>query len=108
MKRGDLVTVAAGSGFGGKPRPALVLQSDAYPTGNLVLALMTSSLTPEETIRPRIEPSEANGLRRTSDVMVDILVTVPRHKVDSTIGILSDDDLGRVERSLMIFLGLAG
>lgn len=108
MKRGDLVTAAAGSGFGGKPRPALILQSDAYPTGNLVLALVTSSLIADETIRPRIEPGVGNGLRHVSDVMVDILVTVPRHKIDIVIGALSDDDMARVERSLMIFLGMAG
>jgi mRNA interferase MazF len=108
LKRGDLVTAAAGSGFGGRPPPALILQSDAYPTGNLVLALVTSGLIADETIRPRIQPSDGNGLRHVSDVMVDILVTVPLHKVDVVIGALSEDDMIRVERSLMIFLGMAG
>ena len=109
MKRGDIVTVAAGGGFGGKPRPALILQSDDYSTtANLVLALLTSTLTAEETVRPRVEPSAANGLLRVSDVMVDVLITVRREKADAVIGRLSDDDMSRVERALLIFLGMAG
>ncbi|KRB82644.1 hypothetical protein ASE00_11435 [Sphingomonas sp. Root710] len=108
MKRGDIVTVAAGGGFGGKPRPALVLQSDDYPTGAVLLALLTSSITDDETIRPRIEPSGTNGLARVSDVMVDVIVTVRREKTDSVVGRLSDDDMGRVERALLVFLGMAG
>lgn len=107
MKRGDIVTVAVGSGFGGKPRPALILQSDDYTTGNLVVALITSSLTATETFRPRVQPSTANGLRRRSDVMVDVLVTARLAKTDQVIGRLSDDDMTRVERALLIFLGMA-
>ena len=108
MTRGDIVTVAAGGGFGGKPRPALVLQSDDYPTDTAVLALITSTLTPAETIRPRVVPDAANGLLQLSDVMIDILVTARREKVGAVIGHLSDEDIGRVERSLLIFLGMAG
>lgn len=109
MKRGDIVTVAAGSGFGSKPRPALILQSDDYPTSaNVVLALLTSSLTPNETVRPRIEPSAANGLLHVSDLMVDVLITVRREKTGAAIGRLSDDDMVRVERALLLFLGMAG
>ena len=62
MKRGDLVTAAAGSGFGGKPRPALILQSDAYPTGNLVLALVTSSLIAAEQTGRRAYLMELDAL----------------------------------------------
>lgn len=108
MKRGDVVTVAAGSGFGGKPRPALILQSDDFAGSTVVLALITSSTTPEEGFRPRIAPNSANGLRRISDVAVDSLITVRWEKIGGRIGALSDDDMARVERSLMIFLGMAG
>lgn len=108
MKRGNIVTVAAGSGFGGKPRPALILQGDDYPTGTLIVALITSSLTESETVRPRITPSAINGLVRQSDVMIDILVTVRRENAGGVIGQLADDDLARVERALLIFLGMAG
>ncbi|TAK08848.1 MAG: type II toxin-antitoxin system PemK/MazF family toxin [Rhizorhabdus sp.] len=108
MKRGDVVTVAAGSGFGGKPRPALILQSDDFAGSTVVLAIITSSTTPEESFRPRIAPSGGNGLRKISDVAVDSLITVRWEKIGSRIGALSEEDLLRVERSLMIFLGMAG
>lgn len=108
MRRGDIVTVATGSGFGSKPRPALVLQSDDFAGSTVVLSLITSTITPEENFRPRIVPDGANGLRRTSDVAVDTLVTVRWEKVGGRIGALSGDDMARVERSLLIFLGMAG
>lgn len=108
MKRGDVVTVAASSGFGGKPRPALILQSDDFAGSTVVLALITSSITPEEGFRPRIAPDGANGLRTISDVAVDSLITVRWEKIGGRIGVLSEDDMIRVERSLMIFLGMAG
>ena len=108
MKRGDLVTVATGSGFGSKPRPALVIQSDDFSGSTVTLALITSDVTPEETFRPRITPTGRNGLVRTSDVMVDMLTTARRDKIGVVIGELSGDDIGRVERALLIFLGMAG
>lgn len=107
MKRGDLVTIAAGSGFGGKPRPALLLQSDDHPTSTVVLALLTSTLTPEESFRPRLSPGPENGLRSKSDVTVDMLITVRREKIGAVIGELSIDELARVERALLIILGMA-
>ncbi len=108
MKRGDVVTVTAGSGFGGKPRPALILQSDDFAGSTVILALITSSITPEENFRPRIVPNGGNGLRKISDVAVDSLITVRWEKIGSRIGALSEDDLIRVERALLIFLGMAG
>jgi mRNA interferase MazF len=108
LKRGDVVTVAAGSGFGGKPRPALILQSDAYAGSTVILALITSMITSAENFRPRIAPDEKNGLRTLSDVAVDTLITVRWEKIGRRIGALSDDDMARVERALMIFLGMAG
>lgn len=108
MRRGDIVTVATGSGLGSKPHPALVLQSDDFVGSTVVLSFITSMITPEANFRPRIVPDDTNGLRRTSDVAVDTLVTARWEKVGGRIGALSGDDMARVERSLLIFLGMAG
>lgn len=108
MRRGDVVTVAAGSGFGGKPRPALVVQSNAYdalPT--VVVALFTTTLTDAPLTRPRIAMTAANGLFEESDLMIDILVTVRREKIDKVIGRLDADDQARADLALMVFLGVA-
>lgn len=108
MKRGDVVIAATGSGFGGKPRPALVLQADQYSDlSTVILALITSDLVKAPLSRPRFEPSETNGLQEVSDVMVDILVTTRTEKVDKIVGRLSDDEMGEVERALALILGFA-
>jgi mRNA interferase MazF len=108
LKRGDVVTVATGSGFGGKPRPALVVQADQYQgLSTVVLALITSATEEPPTSRPRLDPDAGNGLHHTSDVMVDILVTAPREKVGAIIGRLDDATMIEIDQTLLVFLGLA-
>jgi mRNA interferase MazF len=107
LRRGDVVTVAAGSGFGGKPRLALVLQSDGYSElSTVVLALFTTE-TAGAALRPLIEPSDVNGLRQRSELMVDILVTTRREKVGEVLGRLAPADMARAERAVLLFLGFA-
>lgn len=108
MTRGDIVTVATGSGYGGKPRPALIIQSDVLAErGSLILLGFTSELQPEADWRPVVEPDTSNGLRERSVVMTDAPIVASRIKVGTRIGRLSDRDLGRVESGLMIVYGLA-
>ena len=103
------MTIAAGGGFGGKPRPALVIQADEFQDlTTAVLVLFTSNLVEGGTFRPRFEPSETNGLRKPSELMVDILVTARRDRIGSVVGRLADDEMIRAERSLLVFLGFAG
>ena len=109
MRRGDVVTVAAGGGFGGKPRPALIVQADAFAeTGTVIVALFTGDLKDASLFRPRFEPDGVNGLRSPSDLMIDILVTARREKLGKVIGRLSPTELERADRALTVFLGLAG
>jgi mRNA interferase MazF len=109
LRRGDVVTVAAGGGFGGKPRPALIVQHDAFAeTGTVVVALFTGELRDASIFRPRFEPDGANGLRAPSDLMIDILVTARRENVGKVVGRLGPADLERADRALAVFLGLAG
>lgn len=109
MTRGDVVTVAAGGGFGGKPRPALVLQADDFAElGTVVVALFTGTLTETQLIRLRFPATKANGLARTSELMIDILVTARRDDIGKVIGRLDDDEMERVDQALLTLLGLAG
>ncbi|HEV2818591.1 MAG TPA: type II toxin-antitoxin system PemK/MazF family toxin [Allosphingosinicella sp.] len=108
MRRGDVVTVALGAGFGGKPRPALVIQSDLFDDlSTVVLALFTSTDNDVGNVRPSFEPDEKNGLIAPSELMVDILVTARRQKVGKVVGRLSAADMERTDRALAVFLGLA-
>lgn len=108
MKRGDIWTVSGGQDYAGKPRPAVVLQDDAFSaTSSVTLCFFTTDRSDTPVTRPAVEPTEQNGLRSTSRLMVDKISTVPRGKVGQQIGRLSSQDTSRLNRALLIFLGLA-
>lgn len=108
MKRGDIVVVAA-TGDYGKPRPAVIVQTDAFPEthGSVVICQMTSEIVDAPDFRVTIEPNAASGLRARSQVMADKPVTVRRERIGQVIGHLSDGDLGRLNVALAFVLGLA-
>ena len=107
MRRGDLVTVAAPGDYG-KPRPALVIQSDLFEElPSVTLCLVTSDLRDAPIFRITVDPSPDNGLRRVSQVQVDKVLTVARERVGGTIGRLDDATMLKVNRSLAVFVGIA-
>lgn len=107
MKRGDLVTVAL-SGDYGKPRPALVIQSDLFDQHPSVTLLpVTSELRDTPLFRIALHPNADNGLRQASQIMVDKIQTVARERIGATIGRVDDDTQLAVHRALAVFLGLA-
>ncbi len=107
MIRGELWTVAGGV-YASKPRPALIVQDDAFEATDSVTVLpLTSHLIEAPLLRIRISASEMSGLDRDSDVMVDKLTTVRRSSVATRVGRLSTDQLAEVERGVMAFLGFA-
>ena len=107
MKRGDLVTVAAAGDYG-KPRPALVIQSDLFAEHPSVTVLpVTSELRETPLFRVALVPGAANGLRKESQIMVDKAVTVARTRVGKVIGHVDHSLLLEVERCLAVFLGIA-
>jgi len=107
VKRGDLVTISL-SGDYGKPRPALVIQSDLFDAHPSVTVLpVTSELREAPLFRVRVEPTADNGLRRSSEVMIDKAHTVAREKIGKTIGRLDDGSMLAVNRALAVFLGFA-
>lgn len=107
MKRGDIVTVSL-SGDYGKPRPALVIQSDLFDEHPSITVLpITSELRETPLFRIKIEPNEENGLQKTSQIMVDKTHTVSRDKVGKPFGNLNEDQILSVNRALAVFLGFA-
>jgi mRNA interferase MazF len=107
MRRGDLVTIALPGDYG-KPRPALVLQSDLFDQHPSVTVLpVTSALRETPLFRLTLQPDTGNGLRQTSQIMVDKAHTVSRDKIGRTIGRVDDGVLLAVNRALAVFLGLA-
>ena len=108
MRRGDLVTVAAAGDYG-KPRPAVIVQTDAFPQGHasVVVCQLTSELTEAPDFRVTIDPSPENGLRLPSQVMADKPVTIRRERIGRRIGRLGDGDMARLGAALAFVLGLA-
>ena len=109
MKRAEIWTAAAGSGYIGKPRPVVIVQDDRFDgTDSMTVCAFTTDTTSAPLIRLPIEPDRDNGLREPCSLMVDKITTVPRSKLGKRLGRLSDDDMVRLARSLLVFLGLAG
>jgi mRNA interferase MazF len=108
MRRGDVVTVAAGGDYG-KPRPAVIVQTDALPEAHasVILCQMTSDVSGAADFRVTIEPAPANGLRLVSQIMADKPVTIRRDRVGATIGRLDPAQVVRLNAALAFSLGLA-
>jgi mRNA interferase MazF len=107
MKRGDLVTVVLPGAFG-KPRPAVIVQSDRYEAmGSVTFLPMTSEVLPKQVFRITVEPTAENGLQAQSQIMADKCSTLPIAKVGRVFGRLGAADLGNVDRALAAFLGFA-
>jgi mRNA interferase MazF len=108
MKRGEVWTVAGGPDYVGKPRPAVIIQDDAFAdTASVTICAMTTTAIAASLARIAIDPTPFNGLRVPSQVMTDKVTSVPRAKLGRRIGDLSDTDMARVNRALIVFLGLA-
>lgn len=108
IQRGDIVTVAA-PGYYGKPRPAVVVQTNSLNEagiGSVIVCLMTSTLRSAPLFRINVEPSAENGLQRPSQIMVEKLQTVRRERVGPKIGALDAGQLLRLNRTLAFVIGL--
>jgi len=108
VKRGELWTMAGGSGYASKPRPVVIVQDDAFTARDSVtVCLITTDPSDLLVFRVPVEPTTENGLRAASRLMVDKVTTVPKSRLGQRIGRLADVDLLRLNRSLLVFLGLA-
>ncbi len=109
MKRGDIVLAVVQSGYG-KPRPAVVVQTDLFNAthASLLVCLLTTHLIEAPLFRLPVSPSKANGLQGASQIMVDKVLAVPRERFRGRIGTLDDETLLALNRSLALMFGLAG
>jgi len=109
LKRGEVWTVSGGPDYAGKPRPAVVLQDDRFDvTASVTVCPLTTNALEAPLYRLAVRPSARNGLNASSNLMVDKLTTVSRSKVGAQLGRLDDEDLVRLNRAIVVFLGLAG
>ena len=109
MRRGEIWTIAGASDYGGKPRPVVIVQDDRFDaTASLTICAFTTETTDAPLFRLPVVPDERNGLRTPCRLMVDKITTVPKTKIGSRIGRLDDEDLVRLNRAILVFLGLAG
>ena len=104
MQRGDLVTVSLQGDYG-KPRPALVVQSDLLADLESVVICPVTSELRDAAFRVTIEPSPANGLQKLSQVMVDKISTLPRARISEPFGRLDDERMRAISRALLLVVG---
>jgi mRNA interferase MazF len=108
MKRGEIWTVAGGKDYAGKPRPVVIVQDDSFDsTNSITVCAFTTDPTEAPLFRLPVEPSEWNGLKVSCRLMADKITTVPKSKVGRRIGRLEDQDILRMNRAILVFLGLA-
>jgi len=108
MRRGDVVTVAAPGDYG-KPRPAVIVQTDAFPENHasIIVWHMSSELVAAPDFRVTIEPNPETGLSARSQVMADKPVTIRRERIGRQIGHLAAADMARLNVALAFVMGLA-
>ena len=92
-----------------KPRPTVILQDDRFDaTASITICAFTTDPTEAPLSRLPIVPTEGNGLRAPCRLMVDKITIVPKTKIGSRVGRLDDEDVVRLNRAILVFLGLAG
>lgn len=106
MRRGEIWTVAGGSDYAGKPRPAAIVQDDRFGTDSVTVCPFTTDPTEAPLFRLEIEPRPENGLDRASRLMVDKITTVRRARLRERAGALNDADIVRLNRAIVVFLGI--
>jgi mRNA interferase MazF len=108
MSRGDIWTVSGGGDYVGKARPAVIIQDDSFEAiGSVTVCAFTTQAAEAPLLRLPVEPTEQNGLRAPCQLMVDKITSVSRAKLGTHIGRLDQDDILRLNRALLVFLGLA-
>lgn len=108
MKRGEIWTVAGGKDYAGKSRPVVVVQDDRFDmTDSITVCAFTTDPSEAPLFRLPVEPSESNGLHAACRMMVDKITTIPKAKIGVRIGRLADEDIVRLNRAVLVFLGIA-
>ena len=107
MRRGDIHIAAARGTYTGKPRPVVIVQDDRFDaTASVTICPLTTDLVEAPLARIAVEPTAATGIELRSQIMVDKITTMPRANVRNHLGRLADEDRVRLDRALLVFLGL--
>jgi mRNA interferase MazF len=109
MRRGEVWTAAGGPFYAGKPRPVVIVQDHRFDaTASLTVCGFTTDPTDAPLFRLPIDPAAENGLAEPSRLMVDKITTVARGHLGRRVGRLADTDMLRLDRAIVVFLGLGG
>ena len=107
MRRAEIWTVSGGAEYTGKARTGVIIQDDHFDTDSVTLCPFTTDPTDAPLFRLLIEPDQGNGLGAPSRIMVDKVTTVRRSRLGAKVGILDDTGVLRLNRALVVFLGIA-
>ena len=108
MKRAEIWTLAGGRDYAGKPRPVVIVQDDRFDkTASITVCPFTTNPADAPLARLPVVPDQSNGLRLPCRLMVDKIMTVAKSKLGTRIGRLGDEDVVRLNRAMLIFLGIA-
>jgi mRNA interferase MazF len=107
VRRAEIWSVSGGADYTGKPRPAVIIQDDHFDTDSVTICPFTTDPTDAPLFRLAVEPTQANGLQAASRIMVDKVTTVRRVRLGTKIGVLDDATVLRLDRALVVFLGIA-
>ncbi|WP_343572093.1 type II toxin-antitoxin system PemK/MazF family toxin [Mycobacterium sp.] len=108
MRRGDIHIAAARGAYSGKPRPVIILQDNRFDaTASITVCPLTTDPVDAPLTRIAVAPTAMTGIEQPSHIMVDKVTTMPRANVRDRLGRLADADLIRLNRALVVFLGLA-
>jgi mRNA interferase MazF len=107
MRRAEIWTVSGGPNYAGKPRPAVIIQDDRFDTDSVTICPLTTDPTNAPLFRLEIDTSPGSGLRDVSRLMVDKITNVSRSKLGDLVGVLDDADVVRLNRAIVVFLGMA-
>jgi mRNA interferase MazF len=108
VRRGDIQIAAARGAYTSKPRIVVIIQDDRFDaTASVTICPLTTNPVDAPLTRIAVEPTAGTGIELPSQVMVDKITTMPRANVRDHLGRLADEDLVRLDRALLVFLGLA-
>ena len=107
VRRAEIWTVSDGADYTGKPRPAVIVQDDHFDTDSVTICPFTTDPTDAPLLRLLVEPDRGNGLQAPSRIMVEKITTVRRARLGDRVGALDDTTVLRLNRSLVVFLGIA-
>lgn len=108
MRRGDIYIAAARGAYTGKPSPVVIVQDDRFDsTASVAVCPLTTNPVEAPLIRLPVMATAATGITRPSQIMVDKFTTMSRENVRDHLGRLTDADLVRLDRALLVFFGLA-